>query len=74
MAKKPKITPAQIVADSRMLLSKTQARFAKRFRVHPNTVSRWETGTYDVPSKVILALLEQFETLKCPRCNGRGVI
>ena len=72
---KPRITAAQLVLDSRRALGETQEIFAKRFKVHANTVSRWETGTYDVPSFIILRLLmDESKPLKCPRCKGKGTI
>lgn len=66
-----------MIKNARTRLGETQEKFAKRFAVAPNTVSRWETGTYDVSIDVIEWLLE-YTLMKdvkvCPRCGGCGVV
>lgn len=67
--------PALIKA-ARLRLGETQAQFAKRFGVATNTVSRWETGAYDISLEAIDWLLESMsmKPALCPRCAGTGLV
>lgn len=38
----------------------TQAQMAEQFNTHPNTVSRWENGTYEIPNAVTWQLASFF--------------
>lgn len=67
----------EMVKTARIKLGETQEKFAHRFAVATNTVSRWETGTYDVPIEVVEWLLyytEMRDLKVCPRCAGCGVV
>jgi transcriptional regulator with XRE-family HTH domain len=67
--------PALIKA-ARLRLGETQTQFAKGFGVAPNTVSRWETGAYEVSLEAINWLLESMDKkpMLCPRCAGTGLV
>jgi DNA-binding transcriptional regulator YiaG len=67
----------RLIKAVRLDLQETQAKFAKRFRSHSNTVSRWESGEYQAPYKVLSFVMKrhlEIESLTCPVCKGRGVI
>ena len=67
----------EMIKQARTRLGETQEKFAKRFAVATNTVSRWETGTYDVSIEAIEWLMEYSlmkEMRVCPRCGGCGVV
>jgi transcriptional regulator with XRE-family HTH domain len=67
----------RIVKTARLSLNETQEKFAARFGVSTNTVSRWETGIYSVPLDVVDWLLRDTKDIDfrvCPRCAGRGLI
>lgn len=51
----------QLIKATRKSLGETQEQFAKRFDTHANTISRYETGEYDAPYKVLeFVLLRQW--------------
>jgi transcriptional regulator with XRE-family HTH domain len=67
----------KMIKIARERLGETQTKFAQRFAVTPNTVSRWETGTYSLSVEAIEWLLrysKQEFCKVCPRCNGIGLI
>jgi transcriptional regulator with XRE-family HTH domain len=67
----------KLIKDARLNLGETQERFAKRFAVTTNTVSRWETGTYQISLDAVEWLLEYSTSSairSCPRCGGKGII
>lgn len=68
---------AKLVKDARLNLGETQERFAKRFAVATNTVSRWETGAYEISLDAVEWLLNYSMSnaiRSCPRCGGKGII
>ena len=66
---------ANLIKTTRERYGETQVEFAKRFNTTANTISRWETGMYEVPNKVIELILSDSEKeVVCPRCQGRGKI
>lgn len=68
---------AKMIRDARTRLGESQEVFARRFGVATNTVSRWETGTYDVSLAAVEWLLtysEMKEIKTCPLCGGCGLV
>ena len=65
---------AEMIRATRESLGETQAEFAKRFNSHGHTVSRWETGQYEAPNKVVQFILAAREPSSCPLCKGRGTL
>lgn len=66
-----------MIKTARNRLGETQEQFAKRFAVAPNTVSRWESGTYEVSLAAVEWLLQysvMSEMKVCPRCGGVGIV
>ncbi|MFI2837579.1 helix-turn-helix domain-containing protein [Mycolicibacterium sp. PDY-3] len=66
-----------LIKQTRERLGETQEQFAKRFAVTTNTVSRWETGTYQVSLDAVDWLLQYAESREvkcCPRCGGKGIV
>ncbi len=64
-----------LIKTTRERHGETQTEFAKRFSTTANTISRWETGAYDVPNWVIELLLSNSEKrITCPKCQGVGEI
>lgn len=51
---------SELFREYRKAASKTQAEIAKDFDVASNTVSRWETGAYEIPGEVTWHLAEFF--------------
>lgn len=47
------------IKAARKRLGESQNKFAERFKVAVNTVSRWETGTYDPSPEVMWWLLHE---------------
>jgi transcriptional regulator with XRE-family HTH domain len=67
----------KLIKDARQALGETQEQFAKRFAVATNTVSRWETGAYEVSLDAVEWLMNysMSNTIRsCPRCGGKGII
>lgn len=59
----------------RKRLGESQEEFGKRFDAAANTVSRWETGEYEPPLKVIEFVLNaEVSAIQCPFCKGAGSI
>ncbi len=66
---------ANLIKITREQYGETQTEFAKRFGTHANTISRWETGRYQVPNQVLELILDSTEReIVCPRCQGRGKV
>lgn len=64
-----------LIKYTRNQYKESQVEFAKRFKTTANTISRWETGQYDVPNWVIELLVNSKEKeVMCPKCYGRGKI
>lgn len=63
-----------LIRAARERLHETQAKFAKRFKTHANTVSRWESGEYEAPYRVLRFVLKETSVKLCQTCQGRGVI
>lgn len=66
-----------LIRAVRLHLQESQEVFAKRFKSHANTVSRWENGEYQAPYTVINFIMKRhwrLEKLTCPVCNGKGVL
>ena len=65
-----------LLRQVRKRLGESQVQFASRFGVATNTVSRWETGAYDIPAEVVwwLCQQEQIVPTVCQNCRGTGVI
>lgn len=52
-----------------------QKSFGMRFGATANTVSRWESGEYEAPYKVLSVVLQSIKKpIKCSVCNGSGFI
>lgn len=65
----------ELIKQTRKNLGETQNTFAKRFNTTPNTVSRWESGKYEVPNKVIeIVLSDQEIQVICSKCMGTGMV
>ncbi len=65
----------KLVTDLRKELGESQVTFAKRFSTTANTVSRWESGKYQVPNHVVERMLDRKSVeVICSRCMGMGVI
>lgn len=67
----------EMIKTARLRLGESQEKFAKRFAVATNTVSRWETGSYDVSLEAVEWLLEYSTKQQiriCPRCGGKGIV
>lgn len=56
------------IRDLRISLSLSQAAFAGRLGVTPNTVARWERGEVK-PGQAMRWRLELLETGVCPLCG-----
>ena len=67
----------ELIKNTREALGETQGEFARRFNTQANTVSRWESGQYQAPYKVISFVVEFAEKDSwriCPKCEGQGRI
>lgn len=67
----------ELIKQARLSLGENQTQFAKRFNVATNTVSRWETGAYEISLAAVEWLIaNKFmrEIRICPRCGGRGIV
>ncbi len=63
----------EIVKQFRKELGETQTQFGDRFGVTANTVSRWESGIYQVPNAVIEKIAQPLFTYEiCDKCHGQG--
>jgi DNA-binding transcriptional regulator YiaG len=66
-----------LIRAIRLHLQESQAEFAARFNSHANTVSRWESGTYQAPYEVLDFVIRKhgmLETITCPVCKGNGYL
>lgn len=64
-----------LIKQTRRNFGESQEQFAIRFKTTANTISRWETGIYEVPNVVVEALLEdKYIKVICPYCMGNGTI
>jgi transcriptional regulator with XRE-family HTH domain len=66
----------ELIRTARLRLGESQVQFAKRFAVAPNTVSRWENGTYEVSLAAVEWLLTYSMGVTitiCPKCKGIGI-
>jgi len=65
----------KLLKRTRERYGETQEQFAKRFDTTANTISRWETGAYEVPNRVIESIFgESLKEIDCVACNGTGKI
>lgn len=67
----------KLIKQTRVALGESQAEFAKRFKTHANTVSRWESGKYQASYECLSFVVGYARDLVwsiCPRCNGTGRI
>lgn len=63
---KVKMNFPQLIKSARKTLGETQEQFAARFSTQANTVSRWETGSYQAPYEVLEFALKQTGAVECP--------
>lgn len=66
----------ELIKNTREALGETQGELARRFNTQANTVSRWESGQYQAPYKVISFVVEfaAKDSWICPKCEGQGRI
>jgi len=69
------MTIKELIKQIRKEQGDTQLQFAKKFNTSANTVSRWESGKYEVPNRVLEVILNQnaIEVI-CSKCMGTGKV
>lgn len=69
------MTIKELIKQTRQEQGLTQLQFAKLFNTTANTVSRWESGKYEVPNRVLEKILnENAIEVICSKCMGTGMV
>jgi len=68
------MTIRELIKQTRKEQGLSQLQFAKYFKTTANTVSRWESGKYEVPNRVLEVILsENAIEVICSKCMGTGM-